>query len=104
MCKNICRKNKTNQNLNQGPPGLTSYALTTQSLPPLLLTVLYFCFLNGFLSLIRPEYPRRFYKYSIRSLEKMGVLLEWFQFKHIKTHGMLHGPRKQGMCKRRQEQ
>ena len=30
------------KSLTQGPPGLTPYALVTQSLPPLLLTVLYF--------------------------------------------------------------
>ena len=52
MCKKILEK--ANQSSNQGPPGLTPYTLTTQPLPPLLLTVLYFCFINGFLSLIRP--------------------------------------------------
>ena len=33
---------------------LTLYALTTQLLPPLMLIVLYFCFINGLLSLIKP--------------------------------------------------
>ena len=49
MCKNAGKK--LTRNLNQGPPGLSPYALTTQPLPPLLLTALYF---YGFLSLIRP--------------------------------------------------
>ena len=48
------KEKKANQSSNQGLPGLTPYALTTQTLPPLLLTVLYFCFINAFLSLIRP--------------------------------------------------
>ena len=33
---------KPNRSSNQTPPGLTPYALTTQPLPPSLLTVLYF--------------------------------------------------------------
>ena len=41
------------KSLNHAPPGLTPYALITQPLPPLLLAVLYFYFINGFLSLIR---------------------------------------------------
>ena len=34
---------------NQAPPGLTPHVLATQPLPPSLLTVLYFWFINGFL-------------------------------------------------------
>ena len=49
MCKKNCWK-KANQSLNQAPPVLTPYTLTTQPL----LTVLYFWFINKFLSLIRP--------------------------------------------------
>ena len=54
--KNVqkCWKKKANWSSNQGPPHLAPYALATQPLPPLLLTVLYFCLINGFLSLIRP--------------------------------------------------
>ena len=37
------------QSSNQTPPGLTPHALATQPLPPSLLTVLYFWFINGFL-------------------------------------------------------
>jgi len=43
---------KANRSLNQAPPGLTPYALTTQPLPPLLLTVHYFWFINGFLGIV----------------------------------------------------
>ena len=47
---------KANQSSNQGPPGSPPYALTTQPMPLLLILVLYnyFCFINGFLNLIRP--------------------------------------------------
>jgi len=46
---------KAKWSLNQRPSGLAPCALIiTQPLPPLLLTVLYFCFINGFLSLMRP--------------------------------------------------
>ena len=94
----MCWKKKASWSSNQAPPCLTPYTLTTQPMPPLLLTVLHFCFINGFLSLMRPivdivksqiytneilEYSRKFYEHSIRSLEKMCVLVEWFQFKHI---------------------
>ena len=51
--KKIVQKS-TNQSSNQAPPVLTPYTLTTQPLPPLLLTVLYSGFINKFLSLIRP--------------------------------------------------
>ena len=47
-----CIKNsakKANESSNQAPPGLTPHTLTTQPLPPLLLTVLYFWFIDGFL-------------------------------------------------------
>jgi len=50
----MCKLKKAYRSSNQGPPGLTPCALTTQPLPPLLLTALYFCFINGFLSLFRP--------------------------------------------------
>ena len=83
MQKKIVQQNT----ITQAPPLLTLNhktpdALTTQPLPPLLLTVLYLCFINGFLSLIRPivdiakiidlyqRNSRRFYECSIRSLEK----------------------------------
>ena len=48
--KKMCEK--ANRSLNQAPPGLTPYALTTQPLPPLLLTVHYFWFINGFLGIV----------------------------------------------------
>ena len=48
------RKKMLEKSYPKFEPGLTPYTLTTQPLPPLLLTVLYFCFINGFLSLIRP--------------------------------------------------
>ena len=40
---------KANQSLNLGPPGLTPHTLITQPLPPLLLAVLYFWFINEFI-------------------------------------------------------
>ena len=44
---------KANWGSNQGPPSLSPYGLTTQPLLPFLLTVLHFCFINGFFTLIR---------------------------------------------------
>ena len=88
---------KVNQSSNQGPPGLTPYALTNQPLPPLLLTVLYFCFINGSLSLIRPKVDmvkiielyqwnsRIFYECSIISL-----VLSLAQAKRLGTSSSSH--------------
>ena len=65
---------KNNRSSSQELPGLAPYALTTQLLPPLLHTVLYFCFVNGFLSLIRPIvkiinlYQWKILEYSISAL------------------------------------
>jgi len=70
---------KANWSLNQGPPGLTPYALTTQPLPPLLFTILYFYFINGFLSLIRPivDIVKIIDLYTIEILEdSMSALLK----------------------------
>ena len=49
--KNV-QKILAKQSLNQGPPGLAPYALTTHPLTPFLLTIFYFCLINGFLKSI----------------------------------------------------
>ena len=76
---------KANQSSNREPPGLIPYALTTLSLLPLLLTVLYFN-MNGFFRWIRliaeivkikdlyQWNSRKFYECSIRKMCILQVL------------------------------
>ena len=103
-----CKKN-TNQSSNQAPPVLTPYALTTQPLPPLLLTVLYSGFINKFLSLIRPivhivkiidlcqTNSRRFYECSIRNLKKCVFYWSGFNLSIYKdTQQCVVWPKKAG--------